>query len=147
MSEKYDQGWLDGNERLFRASNAGSLNVDVSYQHDLAFYAYGYRRSAEMLFEAVQGGAYADSQYFALAFLWRQALELSLKALHEDLGRLELLESQERAAALPSLKGHDLKRLWAAINTTALGVGRRGSGRRRAGRAGPHCIGRHPPHS
>ncbi|NNC20360.1 hypothetical protein HJC22_32030 [Corallococcus exiguus] len=45
-----------------------------------------------------------------------------LKTLHEDLGRLELLESEECAAPLPSLKGHDLKRLWAAIESRLLKV-------------------------
>lgn len=114
--------WLNGDEEVFRRASGGLVNADIGYAQGLAFYAAGYRRSAEMLFEAIRDGSYADSQYFAVAFLWRQALELTLKALHEDLGQLELLEAQHGPAGQPASttarsppKGHNLKKLWAKI--------------------------------
>src|SRR5262249_17337320 len=69
-----------------------------------------YSRSAEMLFESIStSSSYADSQYFALAFLWRQAIELFLKALIEDLNALP------GATSAAPVSGHDLQRLWGEV--------------------------------
>lgn len=46
-----------------------------------------------MVHEAIQNSGYAVSQFSAVAFLSRQALELSNKGLHEDLAELEQLEA------------------------------------------------------
>lgn len=117
-----EYGWLDGTEVVFGLDSQGDLNVDVAYEHDLFFYARGYQRSAEMLFEKISEGTYADSQYIALAFLWRQAVELKLKALHADLDELDGIrrwpgprhkyDAEKHAPLARPVHGHELLALW-----------------------------------
>ncbi|NTX50413.1 hypothetical protein [Myxococcus sp. CA039A] len=124
MSDDQEYPWLDGTEDLFTPKGGCILNACLTYRRGAGFhaYAYGYRRSAEMLFESLRERHYSDPQYFALAFLWRQALELTLKYLHERLGQLELMEEHRTpskkasaSATTPPARTHDLRKLWASI--------------------------------
>src|SRR5260370_41275916 len=120
-----EHNWLEGGETPFGHSKLPCLNADIKYDHGLFFYSHGFRRSAEMLFDAMSQGSYADSQYFALAFLWRQAVELQLKALMEDLDALEDLkrwagparehDPKRHPEFAPPVMGHDLRRLWSEV--------------------------------
>lgn len=116
MSDEHKYRWPNGNERLFPKSIGRDLNVSTGRSHGLFGYAIGYRRSAEMLFEAIQTNFYYDTQYFALAFLWRQTLELTLKETHERLHHLEqierVLESSTAAEPLKPLWSHKLQAMW-----------------------------------
>ncbi|QQR47756.1 hypothetical protein JKA73_17625 [Myxococcus xanthus] len=124
MADDQEYPWLDGTEDIFTPKAGCILNASLTYRRGAGFhaYAYGYRRSAEMLFESMRDLRYADPQYFALALLWRQALELTLKRLHESLGQLELMEEYRTPAKKASdsatkapARTHDLRNLWAAI--------------------------------
>lgn len=91
---------------VFTSGRAWRGSACLTFPRGLKLYAYGYRAAAEQLVAHVlELGTRQDYMVFPICFLYRQYLELQLKALIQE-GSL-LLQNDP-----PPAFHHDLTRLW-----------------------------------
>lgn len=70
---------------MFTAGTAWSANACLNFAHGFDIYAYGYRAAADQIVQHVlETGRSPDYLVYPICFLYRQYLELRLKAIIRD---------------------------------------------------------------
>lgn len=107
--------------RFFNAAHPHG-NVVFNFTHrptdDLGAFALGYREAANVLAQRMADArGYADYDGYPILFLYRHALELSLKAIVYRGAKLVGLISEENIDVKKLFERHDLPRLLPAIRS------------------------------
>lgn len=89
-------------------------NRDITIRRYL--YEEGYKRAADLLVGALQGGPQRDELLYPVAFLYRQYLELKLKSLLKSIP----WEPGSEASLKPKLDEHRLMPLWTTVRDSVL---------------------------
>ena len=105
--------WPDPSDDLGAPAESEQESAAVGWHraYDVDGHAWGYRRAAEMLYEGMLASGLhtdRDSIFYPFALCWRHYVELRLKSLLTDLGRLAGQSRKDRT-------GHNLIHLGSAF--------------------------------
>jgi hypothetical protein len=101
--------WPQSGDKLFVPGFGRTVAYLGGFGTDFSRYAIGYKDAADALIEHTQEiNSGADLQFYPIAFLYRQYLELRLKQLLISGGHVVYNKSKLTL-------GHDLKRPWAEV--------------------------------
>jgi hypothetical protein len=101
--------WPQSGDKLFVPGNGRTVAYLGGFGSSFSRYAISYKEAAVALIDRIiEKDSGADLQFYPIAFLYRQYLELRLKQLLISGGHVVYDESK-------LTHGHDLKRLWVEV--------------------------------
>jgi hypothetical protein len=101
--------WPKQGDKLFKPGSGRKVAYLGGFGADFSRYAIGYKEAADALIDLVfEQDRGAGSQFYPIAFLYRQYLELRLKELLVTGGHVVYYESK-------LIHVHDLRKLWADV--------------------------------
>lgn len=120
MTDETSIPWPKKSDVAFGGGHKADLSlptiacIDRVIMHpNLTIHADAFREAADMIVDTLRDGQYLfppDKFFLPIAFLYRHAIELTLKEAVENAIRIGLIDSNERTKEV--IGGHSLHRIW-----------------------------------